>query len=173
MIMIAGLAVSSALMVGVTPAPRVASMRMSSAVSMEMKDIVDTAVGAGSFNTLAAALGAAGLVDTLKSAGPFTVFAPTDDAFAKLPAGTVEDLLKPENLAKLTAILTYHVVSGKVMAETVVTMDGKTAATVNGAEVTVKVDGGSVWVDSAMVTATDIECTNGVIHIIDSVIIPK
>jgi transforming growth factor-beta-induced protein len=122
MIMIAGLAVSSALMVGVTPAPRVASMRMSSAVSMEMKDIVDTAVGAGSFNTLAAALGAAGLVDTLKSAGPFTVFAPTDDAFAKLPAGTVEDLLKPENLAKLTAILTYHVVSGKVMAETVVTM---------------------------------------------------
>ena len=137
-----------------------------------MADIVDTAVGAGSFKTLAAALGAAGLVDTMKSAGPFTVFAPTDDAFAKLPAGTVEDLLKPENKAKLAAILTYHVVSGKVMASTVVTMDGAKVPTVNGAEVTIKVGADGVMVDGAKVVTTDVECTNGVIHIIDSVILP-
>ena len=138
-----------------------------------MPDIVDTAVGAGSFNTLAAALGAAGLVDTLKSAGPFTVFAPTDAAFAKLPPGTVETLLKPENKAKLADILTYHVVSGKVMASTVVTMNGKKVATVNGAEVTIKVDvSGGVMVDGAKVVTTDIDCTNGVIHVIDSVILP-
>ena len=138
-----------------------------------MPDIVDTAVGAGSFNTLAAALGAAGLVDTVKSAGPFTVFAPTDAAFAKLPPGTVETLLKPENKAKLADILTYHVVSGKVMASTVVTMNGKKVATVNGAEVTIKVDvSGGVMVDGAKVVTTDIECTNGVIHVIDSVILP-
>ena len=138
-----------------------------------MPDIVDTAVGAGSFNTLAAALGAAGLVDTVKSAGPFTVFAPTDAAFAKLPPGTVETLLKPENKAKLADILTYHVVSGKVMASTVVTMNGKKVATVNGAEVTIKVDvSGGVMVDGAKVVTTDIDCTNGVIHVIDSVILP-
>ena len=138
-----------------------------------MPDIVDTAVGAGSFNTLAAALGAAGLVDTVKSAGPFTVFAPTDAAFAKLPPGTVETLLKPENKAKLAGILTYHVVSGKVMASTVVTMNGKKVATVNGAEVTIKVDvSGGVMVDGAKVVTTDIDCTNGVIHVIDSVILP-
>ena len=135
-------------------------------------DIVDTAVAAGSFKTLAAALGAAGLVDTMKSAGPFTVFAPTDDAFAKLPAGTVEELLKPENKAKLAAILTYHVVSGKVMASTVVTMDGQKVKTVNGQEVSIKVGVDGVTVDGAKVVTTDIECSNGVIHIIDSVILP-
>jgi transforming growth factor-beta-induced protein len=136
----------------------------------ELKDIVDTAVGAGSFTTLAAALGAAGLVDTLKSAGPFTVFAPTDDAFAKLPKGTVEDLLKPENKAKLAGILTYHVVAGKVMSGDVVKL--KEAATVNGAKVTIDASTG-VKVDGATVTTADIECKNGVIHIIDSVILPK
>jgi len=140
---------------------------------MAAKDIVDTAVAAGSFKTLAAALGAAGLVETMKSAGPFTVFAPTDDAFAKLPKGTVDDLLKPENKAKLAAILTYHVVSGKVMASTVVTMDGKKAATVNGQEVSIKVGADGVMVDGAKVVTTDIECANGVIHVIDSVILPK
>jgi hypothetical protein len=108
----------------------------------------------------------------MKSAGPFTVFAPTDAAFANLPLGTVEELLKPENKAKLASILTYHVVSGKVMASTVVTMDGKKVATVNGAEITIKVGKDGVMVDGAKVTTTDIECTNGVIHIIDSVILP-
>ena len=134
------------------------------------KDIVDTAVAAGSFKTLAAALGAAGLVDTLKGPGPFTVFAPTDAAFAKLPAGTVDDLLKPENKAKLTAILTYHVVPGTVMAADVVKLTE--AETVNGAMVRIKVDGGTVMIDDAKVTATDITASNGVIHVIDSVILP-
>ena len=138
----------------------------------KMADIVDTAVGAGAFKTLAAALGAAGLVETMKSAGPFTVFAPTDAAFAKLPAGTVEELLKPENKAKLAGILTYHVVSGKVMASTVVTMDGAKVPTVNGAQVSIKVGADGVMVDGAKVVTTDVECTNGVIHIIDSVILP-
>ena len=133
------------------------------------KDIVDTAVGAGTFNTLAAALTAAGLVETLKGEGPFTVFAPTDDAFAALPAGTVEDLLKPENKDKLTAILTYHVVAGKVMS-TDLTNDMK-AATVNGAEVTIMTEGG-VKVNDANVTTADIEASNGVIHVIDKVIMP-
>jgi uncharacterized surface protein with fasciclin (FAS1) repeats len=133
------------------------------------KDIVDTAVAAGSFKTLAAALGAAGLVDTLKGAGPFTVFAPTDDAFAALPAGTVDDLLKPENKDKLTAILTYHVVPGKVMSGDLT--DGMKAKTVNGAEVTIKTEGG-VMVNDAKVTTADIEATNGVIHVIDKVILP-
>jgi transforming growth factor-beta-induced protein len=138
----------------------------------KLSDIVDTAVAAGSFGTLAAALGAAGLVDTLKSKGPFTVFAPTDEAFAKLPKGTVEDLLKPENKAKLAAILTYHVIAGEVMASAVVTMDGKSAATVNGASVKIGVKAGTVTVDNATVTATDIKTSNGVIHIIDSVLMP-
>ena len=133
------------------------------------KDIVDTAVAAGSFNTLAAALTAAGLVETLKGEGPFTVFAPTDAAFAALPAGTVEDLLKPENKDKLTAILTYHVVAGKVMS-TDLTNDMK-AATVNGAEVTIMTEGG-VKVNDANVTTADIEASNGVIHVIDKVITP-
>ncbi len=134
-------------------------------------DIVDTAVAAGSFTTLVAAVKAAGLVDTLKGAGPFTVFAPTDDAFAKLPAGTVENLLKPENKAKLQGILTYHVVPGTVMAKDVANL--KTAKTVNGQELTVKSSHGSVMVDGAGVTKTDILSSNGVIHVIDSVLLPK
>ena len=134
------------------------------------KDIIDTAVAAGSFKTLAAALTAAGLIDTLKGAGPFTVFAPTDEAFAKLPAGIVEDLLKPENKDKLVAILTYHVVAGKVMAADVVKLTS--AKTVQGSEVTIKVDGSTVMVNDAKVTSTDIAASNGVIHIIDTVIMP-
>ncbi len=137
------------------------------------KDIVDTAVAAGSFKTLAAALQAAGLVDTLKGNGPFTVFAPTDAAFAKLPAGTVEDLLKPENKAKLTAILTYHVVPGNVPASQVVTMNGKEVKTVNGQSVKISVNGGTVKVDGATVVTTDVKASNGVIHVIDSVILPR
>lgn len=134
-------------------------------------DIVDTAVSAGKFNTLVAAVKAAGLVDTLKGAGPFTVFAPTDDAFAKLPAGTVEDLLKPENKAKLVAVLTYHVVPGRVMAAEVVNLNK--AKSVQGGEIAIRVDGANVMVDGAKVLKTDIETTNGVIHVIDSVILPK
>jgi len=134
-------------------------------------DIVDTAVAAGSFKTLAAALGAAGLVDTLKGPGPFTVFAPTDAAFAKLPAGTVEDLLKPENKAKLTSILTYHVVAGKVMAADVVKLSE--AKTLQGQSVKIAVKDGKVSVAGANVSATDIKASNGVIHVIDSVIMPK
>ena len=132
------------------------------------KDIVDTAVAAGSFKTLATALQAAGLVDTLKGAGPFTVFAPTDEAFAKLPAGTLEGLLKDK--AKLTAILTYHVVPGKVMAADVVKLKG--AKTVQGGSVTIDASKG-VKVDGANVVKTDIACSNGVIHVIDAVILPK
>lgn len=134
------------------------------------KDIVDTAVGAGSFKTLVAAAKAAGLVDTLKGKGPFTVFAPTDAAFAKLPAGTVESLLKPENKDKLAAILTYHVVAGQVFASDVVKISS--AKTVNGKEVTIKVADGGVMVGTAKVVATDIDATNGVIHVIDSVLLP-
>ena len=142
----------------------------SNAFAGSKKDIVDTAVAAGDFKTLAAALNAAGLVDTLKGAGPFTVFAPTDAAFAKLPAGTVEDLLKPENKEKLVAILTYHVVSGNVMAKDVVKLTE--AKTVNGKSVKVKAEGGKVMVDNANVVKTDIQCSNGVIHVIDSVLLP-
>lgn len=134
------------------------------------KDIVDTAVAAGSFKTLAAALGAADLVDALKGDGPFTVFAPTDEAFAKLPAGTVENLLKPENKKQLAAVLTYHVVAGKVAAKQVVELKG--AKTLNGQRVDIKVADGKVAVDSANVVKTDIECSNGIIHVIDSVILP-
>ncbi len=134
------------------------------------KDIVDTAVEAGSFNTLVAAVEAAGLVETLKGEGPFTVFAPTDDAFAALPEGTVEDLLKPENKDKLAAILTYHVVAGKVMSGDL--SDGMTAATVEGSDVTIKTEGG-VMVNDANVTTADIEASNGVIHVIDSVLMPS
>ena len=135
-----------------------------------MKDIIDTAVAAGTFNTLAAALTAAGLIDTLKSAGPFTVFAPTDEAFAKLPAGTVDALLK--DIPKLTAILTYHVVAGKVMAADVLTMDGQAAKTVNGAELKISTQDGVKLNGGVHVTATDIGCTNGVIHVVDAVLIP-
>lgn len=134
------------------------------------KDIVDTAVAAGDFTTLAAALEAADLVTTLKGEGPFTVFAPTDAAFAKLPAGTVENLLKPENKQQLVGILTYHVVPGKVMAADVVGLDE--APTVNGKMIDVQVDGSTVKVNDATVTATDIAASNGVIHVIDQVILP-
>jgi len=135
------------------------------------KDIVDTAVAAGSFKTLAAALKAAGLVDTLKGTGPFTVFAPTDEAFAKLPAGTVETLLKPENKAKLTAILTYHVVPGTVMAADVMKMN--TAKTVQGGSVKIAAANGKVMIDKATVTKADIGASNGVIHVIDTVLMPQ
>ncbi|MFU8776903.1 MAG: fasciclin domain-containing protein [Roseovarius sp.] len=134
------------------------------------KDIVDIAAGNESFSTLVAAVQAAGLVDTLKSEGPFTVFAPTNDAFAALPAGTVEDLLKPENKDRLTAILTYHVVPGKVMSGDL--SDGMTATTVQGTDVTIGTTDG-VTVDGAKVVQADIEASNGVIHVIDSVILPK
>ena len=135
-----------------------------------MHDIIDTAIAAGSFNTLAAAVTAAGLVGTLKSAGPFTVFAPTDEAFAKLPAGTIEALLA--DIPKLTAILTYHVVAGKVMAADVVGLNGQSAKTVNGATVAISTEGGVKLNGTSNVVKTDIECTNGVIHVIDTVILP-
>lgn len=142
-----------------------------SAAKAGEKDIVDTAVGAGSFNTLVAAVQAAGLVDTLKGDGPFTVFAPTDEAFAKLPDGTVENLLKPENKDQLVAILTYHVVPGKVMSSDIA---GKKAdvASVQGGEIAVDATDG-VKVDNAKVITADIETSNGVIHVIDTVILPK
>ncbi len=134
------------------------------------KDIVETAVAAGEFNTLAAALEAAGLVDTLKGDGPFTVFAPTDAAFAKLPEGTVESLLKPENRDQLIAILTYHVVPGKVKAADVIELSE--ATTVNGQDVAITVADNGVQIDNANVIKTDIGASNGVIHVIDTVIIP-
>jgi transforming growth factor-beta-induced protein len=134
-------------------------------------DIVDTAVAAGNFKTLAAALKAADLVETLKGKGPFTVFAPTDKAFGKLPKGTVEELLKPENKEKLTSILTYHVVPGRVMAADVVKLSE--AKTVQGSKAKIRVTDGKVYVDEAQVTATDIKAGNGVIHVIDSVILPN
>jgi uncharacterized surface protein with fasciclin (FAS1) repeats len=130
------------------------------------KDIVDTAVAAGSFNTLAAAL-----VDTLKGSGPFTVFAPTDEAFARLPAGTVENLLKPENREQLRAVLTYHVVPGKVTAAQVTTLDS--AKTVNGQSLRIRTSGGTVSVDEAKVVTADVEASNGMIHVIDSVMLPR
>jgi uncharacterized surface protein with fasciclin (FAS1) repeats len=151
-----------ALLVPVSGAPR---------VQAQSQDIIDTAVAAGSFKTLATALKAAGLIDTLKGKGPFTVFAPTDEAFAKLPAGTVDDLLKPENKAKLTAILTYHVAAGKVMAADVVKL--KSAKTVNGKSIQIMVEGATVMVDNAKVIKTDIGTSNGVIHVIDTVLLPK
>ena len=144
---------------------------MAGSAKAQGKDIVDTAVAAGQFKTLAAALKAAGLIETLKGAGPFTVFAPTDEAFAKLPKGTVEELLKPENKAKLTAILTYHVVAGKVMAADVVKV--KDAKTVQGGSVKVNAMGGKVMIDNATVVKTDIAASNGVIHVIDTVLMPK
>jgi uncharacterized surface protein with fasciclin (FAS1) repeats len=140
------------------------------AQSMPDKDIVEIAASAGSFNTLVAAVKAAGLVDTLKGNGPFTVFAPTDEAFAKLPGGTVENLLKPENKDKLTAVLTYHVVPGRVTAGEVVNLSS--AKTVNGRALRINTKDGKVMVDNARVTATDIMASNGVIHVIDSVVLP-
>ena len=134
------------------------------------KDIVDTAVGAKQFSTLVAAVQAAGLVDTLKGDGPFTVFAPTNAAFKKLPEGTLESLLKPENKDKLVAVLTYHVVPGKVMSKDVVGLSK--AKSVQGKEITITVDDGKVMVDKAQVIKADIECRNGVIHVINAVILP-
>ena len=146
------------------------SLAFAAVASAQEKDIVDTAVAAGSFKTLATALQAAGLVETLKGPGPFTVFAPTDDAFAKLPKGALDDLLKPENKQKLVAVLTYHVVPGKVMAADVAKM--KKAKTVEGSDVTIKTKGKKVMVDKANVIQTDIMASNGVIHVIDAVIMP-
>jgi uncharacterized surface protein with fasciclin (FAS1) repeats len=148
----------------------VTAVGSASAYAADKKDIVDTAVAAGQFKTLAAALTAAGLVDTLKGPGPFTVFAPTDAAFAKLPAGTLDTLLKPESKPKLKAILTYHVVAGKVMADDVVKL--KQAKTINGAMVAVTVDGGNVMINNAKVTTANIAASNGVIHVIDTVLLP-
>ena len=139
--------------------------------SAKSADIVDVAVSAGQFNTLAAALKAADLVETLKGDGPFTVFAPTDEAFAKLPAGTLEHLLMPENRDQLVAILTYHVIPGKVYAADVVKLDS--ATTVNGADVSIKVSDSGVAVNDANVVKTDIKASNGVIHVIDTVILPR
>ena len=141
-------------------------------LAADKKDIVDTAVATGSFKTLAAALKAADLVDTLKGEGPFTVLAPTDEAFAKLPEGTVETLLKPENKDKLVAILKYHVIPGKAMAADVVKLDGQEVKTVQGEKAKVAVKDGTVTVDGAKVIKTDIDATNGVIHVIDTVILP-
>ena len=134
-------------------------------------DIVDTAVANGSFTTLAAALESAGLIETLKSDGPFTVFAPTDEAFAKLPEGTVEMLLMPENKDKLVAILTYHVVPGKVSAVEVVELDS--AKTVNGSDVQISVREGTVFINDSRVVMTDVYASNGVIHVVDTVILPN
>ena len=136
-----------------------------------MANIVDTAIGAGSFKTLVAAVSAAGLVETLKGAGPFTVLAPSDTAFAKLPAGTVEGLFKPEAKGTLTGILTYHVISGKHLAADVMKMTS--ATTVNGQLVEVKIADGKVHINGATVVSADIVCDNGVIHVIDSVLLPK
>jgi len=146
------------------------SHTQTAAASCSSKDIVAVASGAGQFNTLVAAVKAAGLVDVLKGEGPFTVFAPTDEAFAKLPAGTVDELLKPENRDKLVAILKHHVVPGKVMAADVKPMAAKTAA---GNELQLNVKDGKVLVASATVVKADIEASNGVIHVIDAVVIPK
>jgi uncharacterized surface protein with fasciclin (FAS1) repeats len=145
----------------------IAAAMACAAIAAQAKDIVDTAVGAGSFNTLATALKAAGLIDTLKGPGPFTVFAPTDEAFAKVPKADLDALLADK--AKLTAVLTYHVVAGKVMSKDV--KAGK-VKTVQGSELTLTTDGG-VKVDGANVVKVDIEASNGVIHVIDSVVMPK
>lgn len=141
------------------------------ATAGEQKDIVDTAVSSGSLQTLAKALDAAGLVGSLKSKGPFTVFAPTDEAFAKLPPGTLQELLKPENKAKLQAILLYHVVPGRVLASQVATL--KSAKTVNGESLTISSGGGSLTVGGAKIIKSDIVCSNGVVHVIDRVLLPQ
>jgi len=140
------------------------------AAASQAATVVDIAVGNPDFSTLVAALKAAGLVDTLKGAGPFTVFAPTNAAFAKLPPGTLDNLLKPENKAQLTAILTYHVVPGRVLAADAARLD--TAPTVNGASADIVASGGRVTIDGATITATDIKAGNGVVHVIDTVMLP-
>ena len=149
----------------------VGALAAAPARAQQTKDVVDTAVAAGSFKTLAKALAAADLVGTLKGEGPFTVFAPTDEAFAKLPAGTLETLLKPENKDKLRRVLTYHVVAGTVGAADVVKL--KSAKAVSGDTIAVSAQGGTVRVDGAQVIKTDIQASNGVIHVIDAVILPK
>ena len=146
------------------------ALSINSAQAQDDQDIVDVAAGAGIFNTLVAAVQAAELVDVLKSDGPFTVFAPTDEAFAALPEGTVESLLLPENKELLTSILLYHVVAGAVTAADVVQLES--AVTVNGASISIKVDDSGVTVDNANVIQTDVAASNGVIHIIDAVILP-
>ncbi|HSL21038.1 MAG TPA: fasciclin domain-containing protein [Vicinamibacterales bacterium] len=157
-------------MLAFTSLALVGIMVVSPARAQQTKDIVDTAVAAGSFTTLARALTAADLAATLKGPGPFTVFAPTDDAFSKLPAGTLENLLKPENKAMLRRVLTYHVVPGKVMAADVVKVSS--ARTVSGDTLSIKVSGSSVMVDKTQVVKTDIVASNGVIHVIDAVLLP-
>ncbi|MFK7763782.1 MAG: fasciclin domain-containing protein [Roseobacter sp.] len=152
-----------------TAATAIAGTALVAGTASAKKDIVDTAVTAGTFETLVAAVSAAELVDTLKGDGPFTVFAPTDEAFAALPEGTVETLLLPENKAQLIEILTYHVVPGKVMSTDL--SDDMTAETVQGSEITIDLDDG-VKINEATVTAADIETSNGVIHVIDAVILP-
>jgi len=156
--------------IAVTAFSTTALIASSKNANADQGDIVDVAVSAGQFNTLAAALDAADLVATLKGEGPFTVFAPTDDAFAALPAGTVESLLKPENRDQLVSILTYHVVPGKVMAADVVELSE--AKTVNGSSVAIAVVNGNVQIDSATVVSADVQASNGVIHVIDTVILP-
>jgi uncharacterized surface protein with fasciclin (FAS1) repeats len=156
---------------GTVAAMTMAVVAVNGTAAADAKDIVDTAVAAGSFKTLARALDAAGLVDTLKGAGPFTVFAPTDEAFAKLPAGTLDSLLKPENKDKLRRILTYHVVAGKVMAADVVKLHA--AKAVSGDTIAVASGSGGVTVDAAHVVKTDTAASNGVIHVIDTVLLPK
>lgn len=169
-------AVVLSLFVAVAVAPNVTASANGPAVKKSntalSADIVDTAVAAGSFTTLAAALEAAGLIDALKGHGPFTVFAPTDAAFAKLPAGTIASLLKPENKEKLKAILLYHVVSGKVAAADVMKLNGQSVKTLQGGMVKLSTKHG-VRVDNANVTQTDIDASNGVIHVIDTVLMPK
>jgi len=171
----AAAAVSIVLASGVHPAlagdSKYKDKAATAAETAQKQDVVATAIAAGQFKTLAAALGAAGLVETLQGKGPFTVFAPTDEAFAKLPKGTVEELLKPENKAKLASILTYHVVAGKFMAKDVAGLES--AKTVNGQSVAIVAKDGNVTVDGAKVIKADIDCTNGVIHVIDSVVLPK
>jgi len=164
--MLKSLALGTLAAVALTVAPLTAAPAIA-----QTKDIVDTAVAAGSFKTLAAALKAAGLIETLKGPGPFTVFAPTDEAFAKLPAGTVEMLLKPENKAKLTRILTHHVVAGKVMAADAAKLTS--AKAVSGDTLTIAAHGGGVMIDKAKVVTADVAASNGVIHVIDTVILPK
>jgi uncharacterized surface protein with fasciclin (FAS1) repeats len=160
-------AISRAVFAAVIAAPLALS-----AVAAKAADIVDTAVSAGQFETLVAAVKAAGLVDTLKGDGPFTVFAPTDEAFAKLPAGTVENLLKPENKDQLVAILTYHVVPGKVMSADIANKQ-LMAKTVEGQSLDINALNGGVSVDNAKVIQADIEASNGVIHVIDTVVLPQ
>ena len=149
-----------------------ASTRAAVKEPLKPADIVDTAVGAGQFKTLAAALEAAGLIDALKGTGPFTVFAPTDEAFAKLPAGTVESLLRPENKEKLKSILLYHVVSGNVPASKVLKLNGRSVKTLQGSTIKVRTKHG-VKVNDAKVITTDVKASNGVIHVIDTVLMPK